>query len=45
MLFRSLEMFAADQAASSAVDLEAWKKRSPTLRLKEWSARLLERLL
>ena len=40
-----LEMFAADQAASSAVDLEAWKKRSPTLRLKEWSARLLERLL
>ena len=40
-----LDMFAADQAASTAVDIEVWKKRSPMLRLKEWSARLLERLL
>lgn len=40
-----LDMFAADQAASSPVDIETWKKRSPVLRLKEWSARLLERLL
>ena len=40
-----LDMFAVDQAASTAVDIEVWKKRSPMLRLKEWSARLLERLL
>jgi len=38
-------MFAKDLEASDAIDLESWKNRSPILRLKEWAARLWQRLL
>jgi cardiolipin synthase len=34
--------FAADLEASEAVDLERWEERSFALRLKEWTARLVE---
>ena len=40
-----LEMFVADQAASTPLDLATWNNRSPMLRIKEFSARLLGRLL
>ncbi len=40
-----LVMFASDMAASQAIDPVAWEKRSPVLRLKEWMARMWERLL
>ena len=35
-------VFAADLAASDAIDLERWEARSLDLRLKEWAARLWE---
>lgn len=38
-------MFAKDREASEAIDLERWERRSLLLRLKEWGARLLQRLL
>jgi cardiolipin synthase len=36
--------FATDMAASEAIDLESWKRRSLQLRLKELTARLWGRL-
>jgi cardiolipin synthase len=42
---RMQQMFAADLAASTAILGPAWEERSPVLRLKEWLARLAERLL
>ena|SRR5271154_956267 len=38
-------MFDRDLEASEAIDLETWERRSPILRLKEWGATLLQRLL
>jgi cardiolipin synthase len=38
-------MFAKDRAASETIDLERWERRSLLLRIKEWGARLLQRLL
>ncbi|MBS1198258.1 MAG: Phospholipase D/Transphosphatidylase [Proteobacteria bacterium] len=38
-------MFARDLEASEAITLESWENRSLLLRLKEWGARLLQRLL
>lgn len=38
-------MIARDLEASEAIDLERWERRSPILRIKEWGATLLERLL
>lgn len=38
-------MFAKDREASEAIDPERWERRSLLLRLKEWGARLLQRLL
>jgi cardiolipin synthase len=38
-------MFAKDLAASQAIDLTTWERRSPMLRFKEWGASLLQRLL
>lgn len=38
-------MFDKDLAASQAITLEAWKRRSLMLRLKEWGSRLWQRLL
>jgi cardiolipin synthase A/B len=38
-------MFAADQAASDAIDPGNWQRRSPALRLKERFARFWQRLL
>ena len=38
-------MFAKDLAASEAIDLARWERRSPTLRFKEWMARVWGRLL
>ena len=38
-------MFAADLAASRQVDLAQWQRRSIDLRIKEWMARVWERLL
>ena len=38
-------MFAQDLEASQAIDLAAWERRAFSLRLKEWMARLWERLL
>lgn len=38
-------VFAKDLAASQAINLEHWQRRSLTLRFKEWMARLWERLL
>jgi cardiolipin synthase A/B len=35
-------MFADDQRQSDAIDLRRWQRRSPLLRLKEWTARLAE---
>ena len=37
--------FAADMAASEAIDLARWEQRSLLLRIKEWTARLWGRLL
>ncbi len=42
---RMQQMFAADLKASTPILGQAWEKRSPLLRLKEWLARLGERLL
>ena len=38
-------MFADDLAASQAIDLTTWERRSLMLRFKEWGASLLQRLL
>ena len=38
-------VFATDLAASQAIDLEHWQRRPLEFRLKEWMARLWERLL
>ena len=38
-------MFARDLAASETIDLENWERRPFSFRLKEWGARLWERLL
>ena len=38
-------MFARDIEASNAIDRETWERRSPMLRIREWMARLMERLL
>lgn len=38
-------MFATDLEASEAIDPERWEQRSPLLRIKEWGASLLQRLL
>lgn len=38
-------MFAADIAASEAIELESWERRPLMLRFKEWMARLVQRLL
>ena len=38
-------MIASDIAASEVITLESWEPRSPLLRLKEWGASLLQRLL
>ena len=38
-------MIASDLAASEAIDAQRWAARSPLLRLKEWGARLWQRLL
>lgn len=35
-------MFVRDRAAAQAVDPEAWKRRSPLLRIQEWLARRFE---
>jgi len=35
-------MFARDRAAAKAIDPEAWKRRSPLLRIQEWLARRFE---
>ena len=37
--------FAADLAASEAIDAQGWERRPLSLRVKEWMARLWERLL
>ena len=37
--------YSADIAASEQIKLESWERRSPLLRLKEWTARLWGRLL
>ena len=37
--------FARDMAASDAIELASWERRSRLLRLKEWTARLWGRLL
>ena len=37
--------YAKDVAASDAIELESWKRRSLWLRMKEWTARLWWRLL
>lgn len=42
---RMQQMFAADLAASTPILGPAWEQRSPVLRIKEWLARLAERLL
>jgi cardiolipin synthase len=42
---RMQEMFAADLAASQAIDLQRWESRSPILRIKEWMARAWGRML
>ena len=38
-------MFTQDLEASESVELERWKQRPPLLRIKEWGASLLQRLL
>jgi len=38
-------MIARDLATSEAITREAWERRSPLLRIKEWGASLLQRLL
>jgi len=38
-------LFTKDLEASSAIDRDTWKSRSLLLRIKEWGARLLQRLL
>ena len=40
-----LAMFARDLETSEAIDLERWERRSLSLRLKEWMARVFGRLL
>ena len=40
-----LSAFAADQKASEAIDAETWKRRSLTLRVKEWAAWVWQRWL
>jgi cardiolipin synthase len=42
---RMEDVFAADLDASTEVDLAQWERRPLTLRVKEWAARLWERLL
>jgi cardiolipin synthase A/B len=40
-----LNMFSKDLEAAEAIDLDHWQRRSPLIRLKEWGAGLLQRLL
>jgi cardiolipin synthase len=40
-----LAAYASDMAASDAIDLASWERRSPVLRMKELAARLLGRFL
>ena len=42
---KMLDMFAADLAASNAIDLASWEHRPLSFRFKEWAARMWERLL
>lgn len=42
---KMLAMFAADLAASEAIDLERWQRRPLSFRFKEWMARVWGRLL
>jgi len=42
---RMQTMFAADLAASNAIDLASWERRPMSFRFKEWMARMWERLL
>ena len=42
---KMLDMFAADLAASNAIDLASWERRPMSFRFKEWMARMWERLL
>ena len=42
---KMLAMFASDQAASAAIARDAWASRPLSFRVKEWMARLWERLL
>ncbi len=42
---KMLAAFARDTAESDAIELESWERRSLLLRLKEWSAKLVSRLL
>ena len=42
---KMLDMFAADLAASEAIDLERWQRRPLSFRFKEWMARVWGRLL
>jgi cardiolipin synthase len=42
---RMEDVFAADLAASDAVDLAQWERRPLSLRVREWASRLWERLL
>lgn len=39
------EMFAKDREASETIDLDRWERRSLLFRIKEWGARLFQRLL
>jgi cardiolipin synthase len=42
---KMLDMFAADLAASQAIDRESWERRPLSFRFKEWMARVWGRLL
>jgi len=42
---KMLDMFAADLAASNAIDPAGWEHRPLSFRFKEWAARMWERLL
>jgi len=39
------DAFATDLAASDAIDLESWERRSLVLRFREWAASLMQRML
>ena len=42
---KMLDMFASDLEASAAIELERWEHRPLSFRIKEWMARVWERLL